>query len=61
VSYTYTFDTEPEGTVAAGADCTASIDWAPHSAGSYDLQIHATTRSGIELATYTYSFSFTVH
>ncbi|MER6082886.1 hypothetical protein [Streptomyces sp. NPDC001833] len=57
VSYTYTFDTEPEVTVAAGADGTASIDWAPHSAGSYGLQVHATTRSGIELATYAYSFT----
>ncbi|MEU6201797.1 hypothetical protein [Streptomyces sp. NPDC047061] len=57
VSYTYSFNTEPEVTVAAGADGGASIDWTPASAGSYDLQVHATTRSGIQLTTYDYSFT----
>ncbi|MFD9514673.1 hypothetical protein [Streptomyces mirabilis] len=56
-SYTYSFNTEPEVTVAAGADGTANIDWAPSSDGSYDLQVYATTRSGIQLATYDYSFA----
>ncbi|MFD3582670.1 hypothetical protein [Streptomyces sp. NPDC058683] len=57
VSYTYSFDTEPEVTVAAGADGTASIDWTPASDGSYDLQVTATTGSGIQLTTYDYSFT----
>ncbi|QIY99056.1 hypothetical protein HEP87_40300 [Streptomyces sp. S1D4-11] len=57
VSYTYSFNAEPEVTVAAGAHHTASIDWTPPSDGSYDLQVHATTRSGIQLATYDYSFA----
>ncbi|MEU9280561.1 hypothetical protein AB0D87_33550 [Streptomyces sp. NPDC048342] len=56
-SYTYSFDTEPEVTVAAGADGTADIDWTPPSDGSYGLQVYATTRSGIQLATYYYSFT----
>ncbi|MFK0282375.1 hypothetical protein ACIQVL_18175 [Streptomyces sp. NPDC090499] len=57
VSYTYAFDSEPEVTVAAGADGTASVDWAPDSAGPDGLQVYATTRSGIQLATYYYSFT----
>ncbi|MFF7472664.1 hypothetical protein [Streptomyces sp. NPDC008092] len=57
VSYTYAFDTEPEATVAAGADGTASVDWAPDSAGSHSLEVYATTRSGIRLLAYDYSFT----
>ncbi|MGW4909802.1 hypothetical protein [Streptomyces sp. NPDC004270] len=57
VSYTYSFDTEPEVTVAAGADGTASIEWTPDSGGSYGLQVYATTRSGIQLIPYAYTFT----
>ncbi|MFG3024558.1 hypothetical protein ACGFZQ_39635 [Streptomyces sp. NPDC048254] len=53
----YSFDTEPEVTVAAGADGTASIEWTPDSAGSYGLQVYATTRSGIQLIPYAYTFT----
>ena len=55
--YTYSFNGEPETTVAAGADGTASVDWTPDSSGSYDLQICATTASGSQLAVYYYSFA----
>ncbi|MFJ8489010.1 hypothetical protein ACIRBZ_11680 [Streptomyces sp. NPDC094038] len=57
VSYTYSFNAEPEITVAAGADGIASIDWTPDSDRPYDLQVYATTRSGIQLAVYDYSFT----
>ncbi|MEW1773307.1 hypothetical protein [Streptomyces sp. NPDC086777] len=57
VSYTYAFDSEPEVTVAAGADGTTSVDWTPGSAGPDGLQVYATTRSGIQLAAYSYSFT----
>ncbi|MFJ9564495.1 hypothetical protein ACIRQQ_31210 [Streptomyces fuscichromogenes] len=57
VSYTYSFNAGPEVTVAAGADGTANIDWTPDSDGSYDLQVYATTRTGIQLVTYDYSFT----
>lgn len=57
VSYTYFFNTEPEVTVAAGADGGASIDWTPDSDGSYNIEVYATTRSGIQLAVYDYSFT----
>ncbi|MEV7146145.1 hypothetical protein AB0O05_06555 [Streptomyces sp. NPDC093084] len=57
VSYTYSFDAGPETTVAAGADGAASIEWTPDSDGPCDLQVYATTRSGIQLVTYDYSFT----
>jgi hypothetical protein len=58
VSYTYTFNNgEPEVTVPADADHTASIDWTPVSDGWYDLTVYATTRSGIQLAPYDYFFT----
>ncbi|MEU2282144.1 hypothetical protein ABZ614_09440 [Streptomyces sp. NPDC013178] len=57
-SYTYTFNNgDPEVTVPAGADHTASIDWTPASDGWYDLTVYATTRSGIQLAPYDYFFT----
>ncbi|MFF3940926.1 hypothetical protein [Streptomyces phaeofaciens] len=57
-SYTYTFNNgDPEVTVPADADHTASIDWTPASAGWYDLTVYATTRSGIQLAPYDYYFT----
>ncbi|MBG7701553.1 hypothetical protein HCJ76_26560 [Streptomyces sp. MC1] len=58
VSYTYTFnDGDPEVTVPADADHTASVDWTPAADGWYDLTVYATTRSGIQLATYDYMFT----
>ncbi|MFC9237526.1 hypothetical protein ACFTZK_13870 [Streptomyces decoyicus] len=58
VSYTYTFNNgDPEVTVPADANHTASIDWTPASDGSYDLTVYATTRSGIQLAPYDYFFT----
>ncbi|MEU5637208.1 hypothetical protein ACH47C_13295 [Streptomyces rishiriensis] len=57
VSYTYSFDAGPEVTVAAGADGAAHIDWTPDSDGAHDLQVYATTRTGIPLAAYYYSFT----
>ncbi|MER6377131.1 hypothetical protein ABT255_54740 [Streptomyces mirabilis] len=57
VSYTYSFNGESEVTVAAGAHHTASVDWTPTSGGVYDLTVYATTRSGIQLAPYDYSFT----
>jgi hypothetical protein len=58
VSYTYTFDDgEPEVTVPADADHTASVEWAPTTEGWYDLTVYATTRSGIRLAPYDYYFT----
>lgn len=58
VSYTYSFNNgDPEVTVPAGTDHTASVDWTPASVGWYDLTVHATTRSGIDLAPYDYFFT----
>ncbi|MEU1520205.1 hypothetical protein ABZ490_50270 [Streptomyces sp. NPDC005811] len=58
VSYTYTFnDGTPEVTVPADTDHTAGIDWTPASDGWYDLTVHATTRSGVQLAPYDYFFT----
>ncbi len=57
VSYTYSFNGDSEVTVAAGAHHTASVDWTPTSDGVYDLTVYATTRSGIQLAPYDYSFT----
>ncbi|MGY1500083.1 hypothetical protein ACW4TU_26480 [Streptomyces sp. QTS52] len=52
VSYTYSFNGDPEVSVAAGAHHTASIGWAPASDGFYDLQVHARTRTDIRPAAY---------
>ncbi|MGW4271094.1 hypothetical protein ACWEGQ_01705 [Streptomyces seoulensis] len=57
VSYTYSFNGGPEVTVSADTHHAASVEWAPASEGSYDLQVYATTRSGIQLAMYDYSFT----
>ncbi|MGW5477037.1 hypothetical protein [Streptomyces sp. NPDC004008] len=57
VSYTYSFNGEPEVTVAAGAHHTARVDWTPTSDGPVDLTVYATTRSGLRTAPYYYSFT----
>ncbi|MET8953609.1 hypothetical protein ACWEQN_29675 [Streptomyces sp. NPDC004129] len=57
VSYTYSFDGEPEVTVAAGAHHAASIDWTPTSDGPAGLTVYATTRSGLQTASYYYGFA----
>ncbi|MFC1226884.1 hypothetical protein [Streptomyces sp. Sce081] len=57
VSYTYSFDGGPETTVAAGADGTASVEWTPDSDGFHYLTVHATTRSGVQLAERDYYFT----
>ncbi|MFJ4843271.1 hypothetical protein [Streptomyces sp. NPDC088746] len=58
VSFTYSFNNgDPEVTVPAGADHTASIDWSPAADGWHDLTVYATTRSGLQLAPYDYFFT----
>ncbi|MGW2464559.1 hypothetical protein ACWC2M_37110 [Streptomyces sp. NPDC001761] len=58
VSYTYTFGNgDPEVTVPADAQHTASVEWTPAADGWYDLTVYATTRSGIQLAPYDYTFT----
>ncbi|GHE39681.1 hypothetical protein [Streptomyces capitiformicae] len=57
MSYTYSFDGDPEVTVAAGADGRASIDWTPPADGFHYVTVYATTGSGIRLAPYDYFFS----
>lgn len=56
VSYTYSFDSGPETTIAADASGRTSVEWAPPTNGSHYLSVYATTRSGIQLATYDYFF-----
>ncbi|MFD4557433.1 hypothetical protein ACFWP5_24460 [Streptomyces sp. NPDC058469] len=56
-SYTYSVNGDPEATIAAGAHHTAIVDWTPAAGGDYDLTVYATTRSGIQLAPYYYSFT----
>lgn len=56
-SYTYSVNGDPEVTVAAGAHHTARVDWTPAASGDYNLTVYATTRSGIQLAPYYYSFT----
>ncbi|MFF4907680.1 hypothetical protein [Streptomyces sp. NPDC001260] len=57
VSYTYSFNGDPEVTVPATADGGASLDWTPAAAGDYDLMVYATTGSGLRLAPYDYYFT----
>ncbi|QJS99243.1 hypothetical protein G9272_02030 [Streptomyces asoensis] len=57
VSYTYSVNGDPEATVTAGDDHSATIDWTPASDGFYDLQVYATTSSGVQLAPYDYYFT----
>lgn len=56
VSYTYSFNGDPEVTVPAGAHHAARVDWTPPSSGFAYLTVHATTRSGAQLAPYDYFF-----
>ncbi|MFD3733105.1 hypothetical protein [Streptomyces sp. NPDC058632] len=57
VNYTYSFDGGPEVAVAAGPDHTASTEWIPDTDGFHYLTVYATTRSGIQLASYDYFFT----
>lgn len=57
VSYTYSFNGDPEVTIPASADGTASLDWTPSTAGDYDLMVYATTGAGSRLAPYDYYFT----
>ncbi|MEU9437243.1 hypothetical protein [Streptomyces sp. NPDC048252] len=57
VSYTYSVNGDPEATVTAGDDHSASIDWTPASDGFHDLQVYATTSAGMQLAPYDYYFT----
>ncbi|MFK0110926.1 hypothetical protein [Streptomyces sp. NPDC091217] len=56
-SYTYSFNGDPEVTVDAGADHTASVDWTPPAAGDYCATVYATSASGIQLQPYYYCFT----
>lgn len=60
-SYVYTFRGEPERTVAAGPDGTASIEWTPSSldemwGGWVELQVRAKTADGVTTDPDFYSF-----
>jgi hypothetical protein len=55
--YTYTFSDGTTGTVKADGKGDARVSWTPGQSGSYDLNVYATTKSGIQLATYYYSFT----
>jgi hypothetical protein len=56
-SYTYSFNGGTPVTVKARADGSAQISWTPSQSGWYDLNVYATTRSGIQLAPYDYYFT----
>jgi hypothetical protein len=56
-SYTYSFNGEEPITIRARAHHTARLTWTPPESGSYDLEVFATTRSGIRTAPYDYFFS----
>jgi hypothetical protein len=56
--YTYTFNGSSPATVKArGQGRDAQISWTPSQSGWYELTVYATTRSGIQLSPYYYSFS----
>ncbi|TDT98160.1 hypothetical protein EDD99_6375 [Streptomyces sp. 846.5] len=58
VSYTYSFNYGPTTTVKArGKAKSAQISWTPTASGWYDLEVYATTKSGIQLAPYDYYFT----
>jgi hypothetical protein len=57
VSYTYSFNGGSDVTVRAGAKGVARISWTPDDSGFYDLEVYATTRNGLELASYDYFFN----
>ncbi|MEY9967569.1 hypothetical protein ABIA33_005642 [Streptacidiphilus sp. MAP12-16] len=56
-SYTYTFSDGTTGTVKAKGQGSAHISWTPSQGGWYDLNVYATTESGIQLAAYDYYFT----
>lgn len=56
-SYTYTFSDGTTGTVKAAHDGTATLPWTPTQNGWYDLNVYATTKSGLQLASYDYYFT----
>ncbi|WP_034266265.1 hypothetical protein [Actinospica robiniae] len=60
VSYTYSFDYgNTETTVPADANGDAQITWAPTGDSGlpfYDLTVYATTKDGVNLTSYDYSF-----
>ncbi|BAJ32300.1 hypothetical protein KSE_65410 [Kitasatospora setae KM-6054] len=56
-SYTYSLDFGPETTVAAAADGTAQISWAPDSSGSHTVYVYSTDRDGRTYETYYYYFT----
>ena len=57
VSYTYSFNWGSSVTVKASNGRGAQISFTPSESGFYDLNVHATTKDGIELAPYDYYFS----
>lgn len=56
-TYTYAFDWGQGTTVTAGAHGDAQISWTPSQSGWYDLVVYATTKNGIQLTPYYYSFT----
>lgn len=54
VSYTYSFDWGPGTTVMADNKGQATVDWTPDQSGYHYLEVHATTRDGVRLASYEY-------
>lgn len=55
-SYVYSFNDGPESTVAAEADGTATVSYAPHAAGFNQLEVRAVDPAGFESMNRFYSF-----
>jgi hypothetical protein len=56
-SYTYAFNSDPGATVKARGHGDAHISWTPGQSGWYDLVVYATTKNGVQLAPYYYTFT----
>jgi hypothetical protein len=54
-SYTYSFSDGTGGTVNASGG-TAAVTWTPQQSGFYFLDVHGTTKNGIQLSDYFYVF-----
>lgn len=57
VSYTYSFDYGTPVTVKAGRGHAAKVGWTPDQSGFNNLEVYATTKDGLRLTPYDYSFS----
>jgi hypothetical protein len=57
VSYTYSFNYGAPVTVSAGRGHAATVSWTPDQSGYNNLEVYATTKDGLRLMPYDYSFS----